>query len=198
MLVLTAAGADFRSNWRRAPLGPEFQAVPAQAWEIRAGRLECTGDEGDRSVSLLTRELTDGRGTLRMTVRIGRLNSTLDSKKGWVGFRLGLRPDQPAGLNVGLTSDGRLFIGAVEQGTPSLGVPLDNLKLSVVWEQGWLSIEVDQTKVSKNLPRSDTKGGIALVCGPGGDSFWFRDWRLSGSRLVDRPPVLTNSERPPR
>lgn len=198
MLALPAAGSDFKSDWRRGVIGAEFQATPAQAWAIRGGRLECIEEDGDRSVALLTRELADRRGSVKMTVRLGRLAPKSVSKGGWVGFRLGLRPDQAEGLKVGLTSDGRLFIGAPEEGTPPLDVALDNLKMSLAWEQGWLSIEVNQTKVSKNLARSDSNGRIALVCGAGGGRFWFRDWKLSGSRVDDRSPSLTNSERPQR
>jgi alkaline phosphatase D len=190
ILALSAAGSDFRSNWRRTPdggaIGPEYQANPLRAWQIRGGRLECYEDGGDRNVTLLTRQMTDRLGTLRMTVRVGRLDPNAAPKQAWVGFRLGLRAAGAEGLNVGVTSEGRLFIGAPEDETPLLDVPLENLKLSVEWERGWLSIEVNQTRLSKNLPRNDINGGIALVCGAGGGRFWFRDWTLSGSRIGNR------------
>jgi hypothetical protein len=169
----------------RDGVGPEYQANPPQAWRIQRGRMECFEEGGDRSVLLLTRELADRRATVRMSVRLGRLEPKSVSRQGWVGFRLGLREGQAGGLNAGITSDGRLFIGAPEEGTPHLAEPLDNLKLSLEWGQGWLSIEVNQIRVSKNLARSDTTGGIALVCGSGAGRFWFRDWTLGGSRVDD-------------
>jgi alkaline phosphatase D len=179
-------------------IGPEYQANPLQAWRIHRGRLECFEEGGDRSLLLLTRGLADRRATVKMSVRLGRLEPKSVSKDGWVGFRLGLREDHAEGLNAGITSDGRLFIGTPEEGTPLLNEPLDNLKLSMEWVQGWLSIEVNQIRVSKNLARSDTTGGIALVCGSGAGRFWFRDWTLSGSRVDDHKTGLTNSEQRPR
>jgi alkaline phosphatase D len=200
ILALPLAGSDFRSNWSRIAgrdgIGPEYQAKPPEAWRILHGRLECSEESGDRSVLLLTRELADRRATVRMSVRLGRLEPKSVSPDGWVGFRLGLREGHSDGLHAGITSDGKLFIGAPEEGTPLVKEPLDNLKLSLEWVQGWLSIEVNQIRVSKNLARSDTTGGIALVCGSGAGRFWFRDWTLSGSRVddrKDRTSGLTNS-----
>ena len=170
--------------------GPEYQARPSEAWRIHRGRLECFEEGGDRSLLLLTRGLADRRATVKMSIRLGRLEPKSVSRDGWVGFRLGLREDHAEGLNAGITSDGRLFIGAPEKGTPLLSEPLDNLKMTLEWVQGWLSIEVNQIRVSKNLARSDTTGGIALVCGAGAGRFWFRDWTSAAAESTITKTVL--------
>ena len=87
--------AGFRSQWSNTPdriwLGPEYWANPLQDWRIAKGRLECVKAAPNRSVHLLTHELGEKQGDLRMSVRIGRIGSgPLSTGGGAAGFRLGI------------------------------------------------------------------------------------------------------------
>jgi hypothetical protein len=79
LLCGVAAGAEFQSQWpkgvERPWAGPEYWANPLQDWRVKDGRLECIAAGGDRNVYLLTRELSPARGDLRMSVKLGRLES---------------------------------------------------------------------------------------------------------------------------
>ena len=67
----------FASRWQRAHdrvwLGPEYWANPLQDWRVAGGRIECVKAAPDRNVHLLTRQLGDRPGDLRMSVRVGRV-----------------------------------------------------------------------------------------------------------------------------
>ncbi len=136
-LLLPAAcdsqfGEDFQSRFSseadRVWIGPEYWSNPMQDWRLRVGRIENVAAGGDRNVFLLTREVSGNGGDLHLRVRLGRLEEDLgrleedaDSlQEGFVGFRVGIRGSfddyrdsavRGVGLNAGLLTDGRLFIG---------------------------------------------------------------------------------------
>ena len=95
---------------------------------MQDGRLENIGSGGDRNVFLLTREISDREGSLAMRVRLGRLDPSAGSLgEGWVGFRVGIKGSwtdyrdsavRGVGLNCGISTDGRLFIGALDESAP--------------------------------------------------------------------------------
>ena len=109
-------------------IGPEFWSNPLQDWRLRSGRIECFVAGGDRNVFLLTHEVMEQPGDLSMRVKLGRLEEdAAPLQPGFVGFRLGIHGRfndyrdsalYGAGLNAGLASDGRLFIGKLEAGAP--------------------------------------------------------------------------------
>ncbi len=77
----TAETPAFKSQWDkdldRVWLGADFWANPLQDWQVRGGRAECIAAKPNRNVHLLTRELADRKGDLRMSVtrfqqRLGR------------------------------------------------------------------------------------------------------------------------------
>ncbi len=116
---------EFRSNWRqvfdRVWIGEAYWANPLQDWRVSGGRLECVKPAANRHVHLLTRQLGEKPGDLRMSVRVGRVgDEPLGKGAGSVGFRVGvigpLREYRNSlifgqGLDAGLTAKGRLFIG---------------------------------------------------------------------------------------
>ena len=120
-----AAPSDFASQWDQAPdrvwLGAEYWANPLQDWRVAGGRIECIKAAANRNVHLLTRQLGEQPGDLKMSVRIGRVGGgKLSDGKGSAGFRIGimgpLREYRNSliygqGLDAGFTSDGKLFIG---------------------------------------------------------------------------------------
>lgn len=134
-----AAGASpqetaFHSAWTQSPdriwLGADYWANPLQDWRVQQGRIECVRAAPGRQVHLLTREVTPARGQLVMQVRLGRpAGGPLSQGGGSAGFRFGIRGPLPdyrnrlifgQGIDAGLTSDGKLFLG-----TPANAVPVD-------------------------------------------------------------------------
>lgn len=191
-LPLVAAAAEFQSNWpndlERPWPGPDYWSNPLQDWRVRAGRLECFVAGGDRNVYLLTRELAPGAGDLAMSVKLGRLEEdTRRLEEGFAGFRLGIRGAfrdyrdsavRGFGLNAGLASDGRLFIGKLDRSAPRVTAPLQNLELRLAARpagQGYrIALEAFNSSgaklaefVRENVPPSWLTGGLALVCHSG-------------------------------
>ena len=130
------AGKEFRSAWckdaERVWIGPEYWANRLQDWRISAGRLECVRSGQDRNVHLLTRQLGERGGAFEMSVRLGALDQAATAKSpGWAGFRVGAIGQwkdhrdscrRGVGIDAGLTTDGRLFIGALPA-PPAAGLP---------------------------------------------------------------------------
>ncbi|MBN1422882.1 MAG: discoidin domain-containing protein [Planctomycetes bacterium] len=127
--VAAAPLPEFRSAWpanvERTWVGPACWANRLQDWRTAAGRLECTTSGGNRTVGLLTRQIGPQAGDVRMSVRLGRLTEG-KGFEGWAGFRIGAKgrlASEPtlrdwrddvvrgAGLDLGVTADGKLFIG---------------------------------------------------------------------------------------
>ena len=126
--------AEFNSPWANSPdrawLGPEFWANPLQDWRIAGGRIECVTAAVNRNVHLLTRDLGEQPGDMRMSVTIGRVGGgALAGGPGSAGFRIGIRGPLNEyrnnvifgqGLDAGFSSDGKLFIGL-----PASSVPVE-------------------------------------------------------------------------
>jgi hypothetical protein len=144
------AGA-FRSSWDRALdriwLGPEYWANPLQDWHVANRRIECVTAAADRTVHLLTRQLSSRPGTLELHVRIGRADGRTLAGQGSAGFRIGilgtlkdypalhdyrnnLWPAPNAGFNAGFTAAGTLFLGRPDgPATTGLDLARDSLDL---------------------------------------------------------------------
>lgn len=133
----------FRSSWpaglTRPWAGPAYWANPLQDWRIHDGRLENIVAGGNRNVALLTREVAALGGDLEMSVRLGRLEEdTGPLGEGFAGFRFGIRGAfrdyrdsavRGYGVNAGIAADGRLFVGEVKAGAPSIAPPFQNVTL---------------------------------------------------------------------
>ncbi|MBI4661170.1 MAG: alkaline phosphatase D family protein [Verrucomicrobia bacterium] len=185
-----ARESAFVSRWNashdRVWLGPDYWANPLQDWRVRNGRIECLNAALDRNVHLLTRQLGDQRGNLRMSVRLGRVGGEpLNQGKGSVGFRIGiLGPLREyrnslifgSGLDAGITTAGGMFIGPVESvnaGEFKFGVEAIDLHLSVEPRgDGYIvSLEAHDSatglllgrRTRENVPSNQLTGNIALV-----------------------------------
>lgn len=199
--LLLASGPALAANWltqktedrERAWIGPEFWSNPLQDWRFRNGRLECFVSGGNRTVYLLTRELSEKTGNFAMQVELGRIeDDSTPLDEGFAGFRLGIKGRYNdyrdsaiygTGLNAGVTAAGQLFIGEI-RGTPSsvAGFPRPirltfeaqqrssgyELRLSALDETDRVLAGISRTDV----PASWVTGGLALVCsaGPIGES----------------------------
>jgi alkaline phosphatase D len=135
--IASAAEAPkgFNSQWEqsldRVWLGPEYWANPMQDWDVKNGRVQCVNAALDRQVHLLTHQVGPQRGTITMSVKIGRVGGgKLSASQGSFGMRLGilgtlkdyperhdyrnnLWPAPGSGFHIGLTSKGALFIGGL-------------------------------------------------------------------------------------
>ena len=206
LLCGLAAAAEFQSRWPqnldRPWVGPEYWSNPLQDWRVRDGRLECFAAGGDRNVFLLTRELGDTRGDLRMSVKLGRLEQDAGPlKEGFVGFRVGIRGAfhdyrdsavRGYGLNAGLAWDGRLFIGRYGDSTATLSPPFRNLELRLAAEPAGSAYRVVLEAFDaagrklgedrREVPAGWLAGGLALVC--------------SSGKIEDSPPPAEQIEDP--
>lgn len=181
---LPATGPD---REERPWIGPEFWSNPLQDWRLRNGRIECFVAGGDRNVFLLTHEVSDQTGTLSMRVKLGRLEEdTAPLQAGFAGFRLGIRGHfddyrdgalYGVGLNAGLASDGRLFIGKLETGAAKANGPLQNLELVLEATASGAACKIRLSllqadgkplaETAREVPARWMSGGVALVCSSG-------------------------------
>jgi hypothetical protein len=121
----------------RVWLGPDFWANPLQDWRVQQGRIECVTAAMDRNVHLLTRQLQKGKGGLRMSVRLGRVeDGPVGEGQGSAGFRIAIQGPlgdyrnalfYGTGINAGLTTQGGLFVGN-QKPTP-IALTSDNIEL---------------------------------------------------------------------
>ena len=224
LFVSTASAAEFQSNWDEAErvwIGPEYWANPLQDWRLANGRIENTVSGGNRNTYLLTHELGEASSAFEMSVRLGKLEVTA---AGWAGFRIGIGNDideyrysalRGTGLNIGVTSQGKPFIGDDQAVSANRrrdrGVPLDDAVLTLTAEprgaEYRLRLTVGGRRAEAVVPAEDVAGYVALVSEPmtgesptdqnsygpqsrraaadGDVRFWFRDWRMSGDKVVE-------------
>ena len=160
-------------------IGPQFWANPLQDWRFNDGRIECFVSGGDRNVYLLTHEAAAGPGTLEMKVRLGRLDQG-PVQPGFAGFRFGIRGQENdyrdsalygIGVNAGISTDGRLFVGKVEDSAPRVQGALDDVELSLSAKpagSGYdLTLTAKGATFTRNVPAEWLTGGVALVCSHG-------------------------------
>lgn len=205
----------------RAWLGADYWANPLQDWSLREGRMECNVAGGDRNVFWLTRELSSRPGGFTMSVRLGRLeDSTGQLGPGWAGFRIGMRGHfddyrdtaiRGIGLEAGITADGQLFIGKLENGPKVASLADVTLRLEAQGNR--LTLSAGGETLQATVPEEWLTGGVALVCHSGdvptalpvmrepmasnsgkpsqqrGGTmrFWFREWSIAGAKVASRP-----------
>lgn len=190
LLACSWQSTSFESDWDAAPdrpwVGSDYWSNPLQDWRVQDGRLENIGSGGDRNVFLLTREISDREGTLAMRVRLGRLDSSAGALgEGWVGFRIGIRGSwndyrdsavRGVGLNCGISTDGRLFVGTPDETDPVVtGAFETGADLSLEAEpssDGYnLTLRAETADGTEELVRevdaSWLTGGMALVSSAG-------------------------------
>ncbi|MFB3903525.1 MAG: alkaline phosphatase D family protein [Acidobacteriota bacterium] len=164
----------FRSNWpsdlHRNWIGPDYWSNPLQDWEIDKGRLVCLVSDSNRNVALLTWEVTNQPGNLKLSVNLGALNPEATSKKqGWAGFRVGARGRfgdyrddalYGVGVDAGVTTSGSLFIGKPDD----LGTPADEKLARLLFGQGVrLQLEVTGSPSGCRLALSAWSGAEKLA-----------------------------------
>ncbi|MBT7464692.1 MAG: twin-arginine translocation pathway signal protein [Bacteroidetes bacterium] len=237
----TQFSSGFSDNQSRVWIGPQYWANPMQDWRLTDDRIECFVSGGNRNLFLLTYELDGNPAGFKMIVNAGRLHNSNDNgdneelSKGWIGFKLGVRGDyedyrdnalRGDGFPVGLTTDGKLFIGSLEnlKELKDIDIDFDDFYLEINVKPGADKQTVavllyDESKSLISQIEAEVKsdwliGGVALACSAGdipesiaGRSdvvygnwgtrpgtkrqgnvkFWFKDWKLSGDKLMSFP-----------
>ncbi len=115
------------------------------------------------------------------------------------------------GLDCGITAEGRLFIGTVKDG-PVID-SLEDTTLTLETRGSRFRLSAGGRSVEETVPAEWIGGGVALVCHSGeapralptraepatansgkpnqqrggAMRFWFREWKLSGAGVVERP-----------
>ena len=117
--------SNFYSPTAQTWIGPEYWTNPMQDWQIINGGLECLVSKKNRNVHLLTQKLDTVQGALKMRVSLQIHNIDSGEETGnWVGFGIGSRGkfddyrDDAVfgnGLNLGVTTNGNLFIGELSE-----------------------------------------------------------------------------------
>jgi alkaline phosphatase D len=202
-LLPSALGAaslaePFLSRWQddldRTWLGDAFWANPLQDWQVRDGRAECIAAKPNRNIHVLTRELADRPGDLRMSVTIGRVGGgrLTGDGRGSAGFKIGILGtlrDYPklrdyrnnlafsSGWDVGFTAAGGLFFGDARQSLARLELgETESVTLRLSVEAGGgthnLKLSVHDTRddrllgelVKNNLKPNQLIGNLAIGC----------------------------------
>ena len=121
------AGSAYHSQWHNWPdmkwVGPEYWGNRLQDWRIQDGKVECLVRGRNRTLHSLVCQLTDRLDSFSLSVVIS-LGDQGDGmlEENYVGFRIGAKHLSGineyrsaavfgAGLDVGFSGDGRLFIG---------------------------------------------------------------------------------------
>lgn len=195
----TETKRSWESQWDqqndRAWIGADLWANPMHDWRLRDGGLECINAAPNRNVVLLTRSIALKPADFGMGVVIIRHDGApISSGKGSAGFRVGLQGPLDdyrnallygKGLDVGITSRGKLFIGD-PAGPDSRVVDLANAQVIFLsflakrnGEKYDLSVSAAKpnkesvfdildaaanTLTKKNVPAADLAGGMSLVC----------------------------------
>jgi hypothetical protein len=214
--ILSAAefkGA-FGAEGDRVWVGSEYWANPMEDWRVQDSRLECTRAGANRNVHVLTRELRVAKGTLKMSVRLGRLNQGAGS----AGFRVGIHTDwgdyrtwclKGAGVNAGLHTDGTLVLaGKRTQPNAAIAKTIGDLQMTLLAQPNQsnyaltLSVSDSQgkelAKLQGTIKATQLTGNLALVNNlynsprrgqkdrvPTQALFWFDDWKIAGTKVAD-------------
>jgi alkaline phosphatase D len=201
----------------RAWLGADYWANPLQDWRRSGDRIECHAAGGDRNVFWLVKEIAPAAESFTMSVRLGRIDGT---GEGWAGFRIGMRGHfsdyrdtaiRGIGVDAGVASDGRLFIG--KAGSGGSVASLNDVTLKLEAKGNRLRLSAGDKFVEETIPAEWIGGGVALVCHSGelpralpslaepqqansgkpnqqrGGTMraWFENWTLTGPGAVSRP-----------
>ncbi len=200
---------------KRIWLGADYWANRIQDWQIDDGTIKCVASNWNRNISLLTYRMGENGGSLQMSAEVQILNETASSRN-WVGFKLAAkgkfndyRDDAiyGTGLNVGITTNGELFIGEtpVKYVKNAEGVKpylKEGVILKVTAIPAGENYEVEITVSRKanneflasekvnNVPAKTFFGAIGLVSdfNEATDkkmpSVIFANWEMSGTKLV--------------
>ncbi|RDC61697.1 alkaline phosphatase D family protein [Adhaeribacter pallidiroseus] len=209
----------YRSDWQNMPdriwTGEELWAQRLQDWGIQKGELACLLSGPNRTVHLLTHQLIEKQAAFTTNVNLKILNTAHPKKGHFVGFKVGIKGNFPdyrsaiitgKGLNVGVNTDGSLFIGqAVSTGVVSLpnlqegiflkltATPAGNQFILELTASGNNGKKQLVTIKNENIPADSLVGNIALISHfeletpVDTPSASFNNWQVTGDKLAYAP-----------
>jgi hypothetical protein len=114
----------FKSKWHLLPnmtwTGEDLWAKHPQDWCIKNGELQCLVHGRDKTVHVLTHQLSDDKNSFTARLSFRFLNAANTEKESFAGFRLGVKgrfEDYRSaimtgkGMDAGITRNGFLFVG---------------------------------------------------------------------------------------
>lgn len=212
---LSAQMISLPSTVTRPWISGDFWANPLQDWQLAQGRIECVVSGGDRNVSLLTREVS---GDFTLQVELGALERKGD---GFAGFRVGAQGYwkdyrdtalRGMGIDAGVTTDGRLFIGTPAGNAPVVGSPAGLRFTCANGASTLAALDAAGKELARVEAAIAPRGAVGLVCHAGRITntpprrniarggnvrYWFRNLTVAGPGVTvheDRAfgPILFN------
>ncbi len=209
--------SNFNSDTPRIWIGPEYWSNPMQDWQIADGWLECLVSKKNRNVHVLTKKLDTVKGNLKMNVSVQLFNTETTSQGvNWIGFSIGSKGifkdyrDNAIfgkGLNVGVTTNGNLFIDEFPKNN-SINIPIQkllkkgidlNVQINSKDNQYELTISIIdnasnkaiQQLINRIIPLDKIEGDLVLVSHYNSNtttkSVSFKNWEFSGSKVTTYP-----------
>ena len=192
----------------RVWLGENYWAVPMEDWALKEGRIEFYGVERNSRVNILNSVLNQGSGSFSISAEMGLMNPNLEkADSGTAGFGIGVTdevdPDVKSvcyfgkGTNAGISIKGFIFIGNEHTPLPP-NFNYDSFSLSFKCRRNNDATEmvlvckapgINDTELSYHTTQ-DVTGLVTLVNNvdhKGGAPFWFRNVKMSGAKLTDKP-----------
>ncbi len=181
----------FPEGITRQWVSPDFYAQRLEDWRVNQGAVECLSRSAGRYLYLLTGEIEQKSGLLEISVRVAVPQLPERPRaRNYVGFRVGVKSPSgdfrqaalnPQGVEVGLTTEGLLFIGELESVSTEeklerlrralrKGVDL-KLSAGTAGHQAYLRISVVEPESGEvlddleedNLTAEELSGGLALI-----------------------------------
>jgi hypothetical protein len=213
--IQKAESKPFQSDWKSLPdmvwTGEELWAQRLQDWGIKNGELTCFFSGPNRTVHLLTHQLSNKQASFQTSATVKILNITNPKKGNFAGFKIGVKGTfddyrsaimTGKGLNVGVNTDGSLFIGQAVSLEKISATNLSQgfqLTLTATPEDGdfvltLTAASLGQNKAiasikNENIPSESLVGNIALISHFEGNSesettsASFADWRVEGEKV---------------
>lgn len=205
------APVPFTSQWQRWPdmpwVGPEYWGNRLQDWHIENGRAQCNLSDENRTLHCLTHQLSEASTPFEMQVTVDFQNRS--GEENYAGFRIGAKgpfDDYRSaavfgeGLDAGITTQGRLFIGDTQsEASLSVDQPL-RLTLTATPTGSTYTLRLTAQNPSdkssqRELEVSDVaaqtlRGNLALVSHfadqpeTNQPSVSFDQWHISGKKIT--------------
>lgn len=205
----------FKKTWDsiddRVWVGSEFWSNRLQDWKIQNGRLECISTNPNlllRTTHLINYRLANKDGDFSAKVDAGAIQSSRNADAAF-GLLIGAgpkldvlgasliqqKPGPGAGILVGLTASGDLFVKDMEDGsilkeTKSILAESNTLHIEVkqIDDTYALTLTCGESKIAiSDISKERVIGNIAMVSHPGTGkelgTFWFNNLEIWGSKL---------------
>ncbi len=206
--------ASFKNVNDRIWIGKDFWAIPLEDWKVADGKLQCTGNEPQSRVNLLTYKIAPDPGDFEISVEASLIEK--GDIPGSAGLLIGVYdeedPDVRAacyfgkGIHAGASLQGFAFLGNERRDLPE-GFDFSEFNISVKGNDNQITMTVTDNKGNKSEKLSfdaDNIQGLVAIANnitlsgnekPGNSGFSFYNLKVSGSKITKTPenafgPVL--------